>query len=70
MSEMNGKFQEQSNFPNILAKRAKREIRSTGETVIRCPKCNTMPEITTTPGGERTIVACECGYVHDVDIYF
>ena len=68
--ETSATLREKSNYPNMLAKRAKSEIRSIGKTMIRCPRCNTQPEITITSGGERTIVTCECGYVHDVDINF
>jgi len=69
-AETNATLREKSNYPNMLAKRAKSDIRSTGKTMIRWPKCNTMLEITITSGGERIMVACECGYVHDVDINF
>ena len=67
---MSEKPQEVSSNPNMLAKQAKREIRELGHTNIRCPKCGGAPEITMTPRGERTIVSCYCGYVHDVDINF
>jgi transcription elongation factor Elf1 len=63
-------LQERSFSPIMLAKRAKSEIRTNGKTAIICPRCNTVPEITMTPKGERTIVSCQCGYVHDVDINF
>lgn len=65
MGEMS---QENINTPNILAKQAKKEIRQKGYTNIRCPKCGASPKISITPHGERTIVSCTCGYVHDVDI--
>ena len=64
----NGKSQEESNNPIMLAKRAQREIIQTGYTNIKCPKCDTPPELTMTPRGERTIVSCDCGYVHNVEI--
>lgn len=64
----NEKLQEKSNNPIMLAKRARIEIIQTGHTNIRCPKCDTPPEITMTPRGERTIVSCDCGYVHNVEI--
>lgn len=65
---MNERSQEISNSPVMLAKIAKKEIRTAGFTNIRCPKCGEMPEITMTSRGERTIVSCDCGYVHDVEI--
>ena len=58
------------NSPNMLAKKAKREIRTMGFTTVMCPKCNGKPNITVTPKGERTIVSCDCGYIIDVDINF
>lgn len=66
----NGKSQEILNNPNMLAKRARKEIRQMGFTNIRCPKCGKAPEITMTSRGERTIVSCDCRYVHDVEINF
>ena len=66
----NGRSQEILNNPNMLAKRARTEIIQMGFTNIKCPKCGTSPEITITSRGERTIVSCDCGYVHDVEINF
>ena len=66
----NEKSQEQLNSPNMLAKQAKKEIRQLGITSVTCPKCKTSPEIIITERGERTIVTCKCGYIHDVDINF
>ncbi len=66
----NGRSRETLNNPNMLAKKAKKEIRQMGFTNIRCPKCGGSPEITMTSRGERTIVSCNCGYVHDVEINF
>ena len=54
--------------PHMLAKRAKKEIRTCGKTAIICPKCGTAPEISTTERYERTIVSCQCGYLYDVEI--
>ncbi len=67
---VNEKSQEILSNPIMLAKQAKKEIRQMGHTNIRCPKCNGTPEITMTSRGERTIVSCDCGYVHDVEINF
>ena len=67
---MNEKSQEISNSPNMLARLAKREIRQMGYTNVRCPKCGTAPKVKMTSRGERTIVTCECRYVHDVEINF
>ena len=67
---MNEKSQRTSSSPSMLAKRAKKEIRQAGFTNIKCPKCGGSPEIMTTSRGERTIVSCDCGYVHDVEINF
>ena len=53
-----------------LAWKAKRELCETGLTTVKCPKCGGSPELTRTPKGERTIVACRCGYIHDEDINF
>ena len=67
---MNESLQENSYSPHTLAKKAKKEIKELGFTSVKCPKCGGAPELTMTPGGERTIVTCECGYVHDVEINF
>ncbi len=67
---MSAALHEKSQPPYLLAKKARTEIRSLGSTAIRCPKCGSSPEITTTPRGERTIVSCKCGYLHYVDINF
>lgn len=56
--------------PHMLAIRAKKDIYMTGTTEVRCPKCHTAPIVEWTPRGERTIVSCKCGYVHDVEINF
>lgn len=56
--------------PHMLAWKAKKELFETGRTTIKCPKCGEAPELTRTPKGERTIVACRCGYIHDEDINF
>lgn len=66
----NVKSQEISNSPSMLAKEAKKNIKMMGYTNIRCPKCGTSPEIMMTSKGERTIVSCNCGFVHDVEINF
>lgn len=63
----NDNLQEALLSPNMLAKKAKSEIRDTGSTSVRCSKCGSAPEIIMTPRGERTIVTCSCGYIHDVD---
>ncbi len=55
---------------NMLAKKAKREIRQTGVTNVRCPKCGAAPKVTITSGGERVIVSCGCGYIRDAEICF
>ena len=55
---------------NMLAKKAKKEILTTGSTIIICPLCRMAPEISTTSKGERTIVSCPCGYVYDAEINF
>ena len=67
---MNGRSQGALNNPNMLAKKAKKEIRQMGFTNVKCPKCGGSPEITTTSKGERTIVSCDCGFVHNVEINF
>lgn len=56
--------------PRMLAKNARKDIYLTGVTEVRCPKCQTAPTVETTPKGERTIVSCKCGYVHEVEINF
>lgn len=55
---------------NMLAKKAKKEIRLTGMTTVLCPMCGEAPQVTTTSKGERTIVSCKCGYVYDAEINF
>ena len=67
---MNDNLQENMSHPRMLAKQARRELRMTGKTSVRCPKCGGAPEMSMTAGGERTIFSCSCGYVHDVDINF
>ena len=67
---MNEKYQGNLNNPVTLAKIAKKELRQTNSTNIKCPKCGEPPEITMTSRGERTIVSCPCGYVHDIEINF
>ena len=53
---------------HALARKAKREIRSTGTTTVICPRCGTKPAVTETERGERTIVSCECGWIFDGEI--
>ena len=55
---------------NALAVQAKTEILERGYTTVTCPRCRTIPVMTTTPGGERTTVYCECGFVIDAEINF
>ena len=70
IAEMNEKSQDKLSNPNILAKKAKKDINQMGYTNIICPICNVSPKITRTTKGERTIVSCECGYIHDIEINF
>ena len=67
---MNEELSATTSNPNTLAKLAKKQIRQTGETDVRCPKCGTKPILMVTPHGERTIVTCDCGFIADVDINF
>lgn len=67
---MSERLQGTSSTPGTLAKEAKREIRRMGFTNIKCPKCGGSPEILMTSRGERTIVSCSCGFIHDVEINF
>lgn len=53
----------------MLAKKARKEMRLTGTITVKCPKCGTIPKITTSLRGERLTVSCECGYVFDSEIY-
>ena len=55
---------------HVLAVQAKKEIRERGYTTVTCPRCRTIPVMTTTPRGERTTVYCECGFVIDAEINF
>ena len=55
---------------NLLAKKAKREIRLTGKTTVVCPECGTHPTVMMTPKGERTITSCKCGLIFDGEINF
>lgn len=70
MERANVTFQGQSNTPYLLAMKAKMEIRSHGSTGVICPRCHKSPVISVTEKGERTIVACKCGYLHSIDINF
>jgi len=60
--------QDSLNSPNMLARIAKKELIQMNRTSVICPRCGESPTITKTANGERTIVSCECGYVHDVVI--
>lgn len=53
----------------MLAKKARKEMRLTGTITVKCPKCGTIPKITTSSRGERLTVSCECGYVFDSEMY-
>lgn len=59
-----------SNSPMMLAKKARKELMQNKSTSVRCPLCGAVPEITTTPGGERTNLSCPCGYIHNGEINF
>ncbi len=54
----------------MLANQARMEQQRDGYVSVKCPKCNGTPEITTTPGGERTTISCPCGYIKNGEIYF
>jgi predicted RNA-binding Zn-ribbon protein involved in translation (DUF1610 family) len=62
--------QEELNYRNMLATRTKHELLSNQFTNVKCPKCGEKPVISMTSRNERTIVACPCGYVVDVEINF
>ena len=53
----------------MLAKKARKEMRLTGTITVKCPKCGTIPKITTSSRCERLTVSCECGYVFDSEMY-
>lgn len=59
-----------SNSPRMLAKKARKELMQNKSTSVRCPLCGAAPEITTTPGGERTNLSCPCGYIRNGEINF
>lgn len=40
----------------MLAKKARQEMRLTGTITVKCPKCGTIPKITTSSRGERLTV--------------
>lgn len=52
----------------LLAEKAKKEKRLTGEVKVVCPKCQEKPVITTTLNGERTTIKCRCRYIFSEDI--
>lgn len=52
----------------LLANQARLEQVRTGIITTKCPECQECPTIITTPGGERTIVACKCGFVRSIEI--
>lgn len=54
----------------MLAKQARRELERDSTTSVLCPRCKTHPTLTVTPGGERSKVKCECGYIYSSEIYF
>ena len=53
-----------------IVKQARLEQEKNGCVTVVCPKCHKQPVVTTTPGGERRYVNCECGYLHDGEIFF
>ena len=53
----------------MLARKARMEMWQTGNITVKCPKCGTIPRITTSLKGERLTVSCECGYVFDSEMY-
>ncbi len=59
-----------SNESNMLAKKARQELETDSTTSVLCPKCQTRPTLTITPGGERSTVRCKCGYIRNTEIYF
>ena len=54
----------------ILANQARKELEQSSTTSVLCPLCHTHPKLTVTPGGERSKVRCECGYIYSAEIYF
>ena len=46
----------------MLARQAFVELRNSNVTSVICPKCGKSPELYVTPGGEREILRCPCGY--------
>ena len=52
----------------MLANQARLEQVRYGHISVRCPKCNSTPEIITTPHGERTTIRCKCGYIMNEEI--
>lgn len=54
----------------MLANQARLEQIRDGYVSTKCPKCDSTPEVITTPNGERSSVRCKCGYVASGEIYF
>ncbi len=63
-------FPHPSNESSMLAKKARRELEADSTTLVLCPKCQTRPTLTITPGGERSTVRCKCGYIRNTEINF
>lgn len=49
----------------ILVRKFKLEMLENGSSTVICPECGKRPQIMSTPQGERTTIACECGYIYD-----
>ena len=56
---------ELSENSRMLVRKFKLEMMEKGSSTVTCPVCGKNPKITNTPNGERTTIACKCGYIYD-----
>ena len=56
---------ELSEKSRMLVGKFKLDMMEKGNSTVTCPVCGQKPEITNTPRGERTTIACKCGYIYD-----
>lgn len=49
----------------MLMRKFRLEMARTGKSSVTCPVCGQKLVITTSSEGERTTIACKCGYLFD-----
>ena len=56
---------ELSEKSHMLVRQFKKDMIQKGSSTVICPVCGQKPQISNTPKGERTTIACKCGYIYD-----